>query len=239
VATPGRPRPEEPAEQFDGGYAYVIRAADNPVPPGNHARPANSAPPADSARPADDAPADDVPADVYVYRDTSEAQDAPAAAAPGQGSDEGDASYWYDLSGGDGSPVPAETRGPFEPLLSSSGPPPVSPSPVTQAQPGPETPNAGGDDGQDSASHGRTDKLEQIKDFYLTAEAIGEQNLDKHYDQMLAQQRELISEYFKQSGGADPAAAVTPEAPAVPGDAGDQAEAPYGASVVAEPPRVW
>jgi hypothetical protein len=61
----------------------VIRAADNPVPPGNQARPANP--------------------------------------APGQRADEGDASYWYDLSGADRSPVPAETRGPFEPLVSSSG----------------------------------------------------------------------------------------------------------------------
>jgi len=42
-------------------------------------------------------------------------------------------------------------------------------------------------------------KLEQIRDFYLTAEAIGEKNVDKHFDQLLAQQRELISQYFKDS----------------------------------------
>src|ERR1035441_5707366 len=97
---------------------------------------------------------------------------------------------------------------------------------------------------------GRTSKLEQIREFYLTAEAIGEQNVDKHFDQLLAQQRELISEYFKQppaaaQAGADHDGAVTPDHPGAPGDpggagsAGGQADAAHGASVAAEQPRVW
>ena len=42
-------------------------------------------------------------------------------------------------------------------------------------------------------------KLDQIKDLYLTAEAIGEDALDKHFDQVSQRQRELISEFFERS----------------------------------------
>jgi hypothetical protein len=43
-------------------------------------------------------------------------------------------------------------------------------------------------------------KLEQIKDLYLTAEAIGEDALDKHFEQVSQRQRELIREFFERSG---------------------------------------
>ncbi|HEY7144537.1 MAG TPA: hypothetical protein VH637_09840 [Streptosporangiaceae bacterium] len=43
-------------------------------------------------------------------------------------------------------------------------------------------------------------KLDQIKDLYLTAEAIGEDALVKHFDEVSRRQRELIREYFEQSG---------------------------------------
>ena len=79
--------------------------------------------------------------------------------------------------------------------------------------------------------HDRARKLEQIKDLYLTAEAIGEANVDKHFDQLLAQQRELISEYFRQPGPAGPAA---PDGPP-PGPA-DPSE---GARLAADQPRAW
>jgi hypothetical protein len=49
-------------------------------------------------------------------------------------------------------------------------------------------------------------KLDQIKDLYLTAEAIGEDALDKHFDQVSQRQRELIREFFdrsKPAGGGD------------------------------------
>jgi hypothetical protein len=42
-------------------------------------------------------------------------------------------------------------------------------------------------------------KLEQIKDLYLTAEAIGEDALNKHFDQVSQRQRELIREFFERS----------------------------------------
>jgi hypothetical protein len=42
-------------------------------------------------------------------------------------------------------------------------------------------------------------KLDQIKDLYLTAEAIGEDALEKHFDQVSLRQRELINEFFERS----------------------------------------
>jgi hypothetical protein len=42
-------------------------------------------------------------------------------------------------------------------------------------------------------------KLDQIKDLLLTAEAIGERNLDKHFEQVSQRQRELIREFFKEA----------------------------------------
>jgi hypothetical protein len=43
-------------------------------------------------------------------------------------------------------------------------------------------------------------KLEQIKDLYLTAEAIGEDAFVKHFDQLSQRQRSLIREFFEQAG---------------------------------------
>jgi len=42
-------------------------------------------------------------------------------------------------------------------------------------------------------------KLDQIKDLYLTAEAIGDDALDKHFDQVSQRQHELIREFFERS----------------------------------------
>jgi hypothetical protein len=57
------------------------------------------------------------------------------------------------------------------------------------------------EDGSRSASE---KKLAQLKELYLTAEAIGEENVDKHWDELLQRQRELISGYFKDAGFAVP-----------------------------------
>jgi hypothetical protein len=49
-------------------------------------------------------------------------------------------------------------------------------------------------------------KLDQIKDLYLTAEAIGEDALSQHFQQVSDRQRQLIREYFDQvanRGGPD------------------------------------
>jgi hypothetical protein len=42
-------------------------------------------------------------------------------------------------------------------------------------------------------------KLDQIKDLYLTAEAIGPDALDQHFDRVSDRQRELIREFFDRS----------------------------------------
>jgi hypothetical protein len=42
-------------------------------------------------------------------------------------------------------------------------------------------------------------KLDQLKDLYLTAEAIGEDALDKHFDQVSRRQRELIEGFFQRT----------------------------------------
>jgi hypothetical protein len=160
---------------------------------------------------------------VYVYRDTGD--DHPAAsgleerdAELEQAALEREAEYWY----GTGEPAEPEpvrpVRGPFEPLLTSNASAPEADSavgdraapmdtasadtaPADTAEPGDiaelsDTAEPEADDPVDLQAQ----KLEQIKDFYLTAEAIGEENVDKHFDRLLAQQQALISEYFKQSG---------------------------------------
>ena len=275
----GHRRPAEASGTFDGGYAQVIRASDHPVRPAGPARPpgfgrsAEPSRPPEPSRPSETArPA----ADVFVYRDTSDLPGGPAAAVPGPG--ENDASYWYDLPGtGAGTDAPAhvveETRGPFEPLRSSADPPgaahrfSASPDAAQPAGPdaarGDQVPaDTGPDDAPGDTAHDRARKLEQIKDLYLTAEAIGEANVDKHFDQLLAQQRELISDYFRQVGSARPAAADGPPdgepgpsagasgfadqaetGPGAPRDPGPPPAGPpgqpEGRRVAADHPRAW
>ncbi|HEX5293103.1 MAG TPA: hypothetical protein VFX25_29880 [Streptosporangiaceae bacterium] len=188
---------------------------------------------------------------MYVYRDTGDQPSGPAATGQGPGGDE--AAYWYDLPGsaaGPDEPQPGEdARGPFEPLVSSSDPPGAARH--TSAGPDAAEP-AVPDAAPAESAYDRARKLEQIKDLYLTAEAIGEANVDKHFDQLLAQQRELISDYFRQpgragsAGGAQPAGQAgsayqpetDPRARQDPGPGGP-ATPPEGVSVTADQPRVW
>jgi hypothetical protein len=137
-----------------------------------------------------------------VYRDTGEPDEPPTTTPPAE-SDESEAAYWYGIVEQE-RPRPAqeETRGPFEPLVSSSSSRSDS---LRSDTPPPEAPAAGmtPEDVPEEAvdPHAeKNEKLERIKDLYLTAEAIGEKNVDKHFDLLLAQQRELISQYFKQPG---------------------------------------
>jgi hypothetical protein len=208
---------------------------------------------------------------VYVYRDTGDQPGGPAAT--GHGPVANDAAYWYDLPGsatGPGGPLQSgeEARGPFEPLVSSSDPPGTagrtSPGPdaagpaVPDPAPADQAPgDFGADDAPAESAYDRARKLEQIKDLYLTAEAIGEANVDKHFDQLLAQQRDLISDYFRQPGpagsaaGAQPAgqagsagqAETDPRARRDPGPGGPlpggPATPPEGVGVAADQPRAW
>jgi hypothetical protein len=169
---------------------------------------------------------------VYVYRDTGDQPGGPAAT----GGPDNDAAYWYDLPGssaGTGAPPPGgeEARGPFEPLVSSSDPPGAGRSDIARADEGPEDAGA-----PEESPYDRARKLEQIKDLYLTAEAIGEANVDKHFDQLLAQQRELISDYFRQPGPAGSAAGAQPDGPDGPGG---PTTPPEGVAVATDQPRAW
>jgi hypothetical protein len=250
-----------------GGYAPVIRATDYPASPASGGRPGRTAPqPGSPDRSADD---------VYVYRDPS----ARAGYLADQRAREREAAYWYDLTLDPAGSEREEARGPFEPMLPSSGPPPnaarqqpygadaATAAPAGTAAEDPQAQlGAVGDEGAEEPGYAQARRLEQIKDLYLTAEAIGEENVDKHFDQLLAQQRELISEYFRQSAAVRHADALPVQAdanpiePRQPGGQSAQGEggegshtgqsghpsqpgyrfgAPEGAGVAAEPPRSW
>jgi hypothetical protein len=184
---------------------------------------------------------------VYVYRDVSEP--APTPSSRRLAAD--DPAYWYDLMAEDPAPQYEPARGPFEPLLPSSEPAgAVGRQPAAEPEQG--SPAGAGNDRPEAPDQARARKLEQLKDLYLTAEAIGEQNVDKHFDQLLNQQRELISDYFRQSTGAQPGAAhpgvagpgagqaAKPDAShPYPGTADGQPGPPEDAGVRAEPPRAW
>ena len=255
----GAPGPRGPGagdEPFGGGYAQVIRASDHPVRPAGPLRPPGVGRLAGPGGPAE------VPAaaDVFIYRDTSDQPGGPAAAGPGPGGN--DAAYWYDLPvASTGTDVPThvieEARGPFEPLVSSADPPvaahrasagpDAAPDAVRADQPpdAADAGDAGPEDPCDESVHDRARKLEQIKDLDLTAEAIGEANVDKHFDRLLAQQRELISEYFRQpgsagleaTGGPAPEPGAGADSPhAGPAGVADQAETEPGVPRVPGPP---
>jgi hypothetical protein len=167
---------------------------------------------------------------VYVYRDVSE---PPPTSSPRRPNTD-DAAYWYDLLAEDAAPRHEQVRGPFEPLL-PSGTPTGAVGQQPSADPEQWSPDGAGSDRQEAPEQARARKLEQLKDLYLTAEAIGEQNVGKHFDQLLAQQRELISDYFGQPAAAQPGVAGPSDGGAVDGQAGP----PEGAAVRAEPPRAW
>ena len=100
-------------------------------------------------------------------------------------------------------PAPVEApRGPFEPARPGQGS--VRPASVTGSvelppadyqPPVPPPPRA--------LAPGAAAKLDQIKDLYVTAEAIGPDALDKHFDQVSQRQRELIREFFQRSEPGD------------------------------------
>ena len=237
---PGHRGPGVGDEPFGGGYAQVIRASDHPARPSGPVRPPGLGRPAESVRPPES------PEGVFIYRDTGDEPGGPAATVRGPGED--DAAYWYDLPvEGAGSDAPAhmleEARGPFEPLVSSADPAAAARAAAQAAQAaqaavpdaarpdlGPDAGLAGPHEEREETVHGRARKLEQIKDLYLTAEAIGEANVDKYFDQLLSQQRELISEYFRQPGPAGPATAGRPAAAGGPSaGAGSPPGGPAGA----------
>jgi hypothetical protein len=106
-------------------------------------------------------------------------------------------------------------RGPFEPahmasLGSVAGDTAVpaqgntaAPAPGEAAGPAPEGSDVAAEavraEPIDKLPAAATDKLDQIKDLLITAEAIGEANLDRHFERVSMRQRELIREFFDQA----------------------------------------
>jgi hypothetical protein len=84
----------------------------------------------------------------------------------------------------------APPRAPFEPAQPRHRNGDSEPEPT-------EEPSAAGP--AESLPPAAAAKLDQIKDLLLTAEAIGEHNLDQHFDQVSQRQRELIREFFDQA----------------------------------------
>lgn len=85
-------------------------------------------------------------------------------------------------------------RDPFEPIERQQAPLPrrvIRPDPVEAASSG-------------QATDPGVAKLDQIKDLYLTAEAIGDDALGKHFEQVSDRQRQLIREYFDQMASRGP-----------------------------------
>jgi hypothetical protein len=132
---------------------------------------------------------------VFVYRDGGGAPVVPPTQPPAAETE------------------PARPRGPFEPMARSAAPPPgpdTSPPPAQPGQAVQAREQGTSADDEQSAVHA----LDQIKDLYATAEAIGDENVDRHFDELLQRQRELISEFFKESRakpGDTTATTVSPE----------------------------
>ena len=96
-------------------------------------------------------------------------------------------------------PPVQRVRGPFEPPAKSDPVENGAPTPASAAEPGPADPDARTIMSQATRASvwsPATAKMDQIKDLYLTAEAIGEDALDKHFEQVSDRQRQLIREYF-------------------------------------------
>jgi hypothetical protein len=84
----------------------------------------------------------------------------------------------------------APPRAPFEPARPSQQA--SRPEPDQAAEPDPA-------ESGESLPPAAAAKLDEIKDLLLTAEAIGEYNLDQHFEQVSQRQRELIREFFDQA----------------------------------------
>jgi hypothetical protein len=69
-----------------------------------------------------------------------------------------------------------------------------------------------------TASDPEAGALGQLTDLYQAAESVSQASLDRHFDRLLERQRELISEYFSESGGLGSAEAAAPVAPVAPAD---------------------
>jgi hypothetical protein len=99
----------------------------------------------------------------------------------------------WDDPGAAAHPAPA---GPAPAGQSAPGAPVSPPEPETAPLPvilGPRT-------GPPAPPPPAVASLEQLKELYLTAEAVGDDVLARHFDELSGRQRELIRRYFEQLG---------------------------------------
>jgi hypothetical protein len=140
-------------------------------------------------------PDDDTTPMAVILGDKSPSQQPAAASAE------------HEADGGEPGASPVKRiRGPFEP--------PEMPEPDEDRG----TPSAGmpagaavslgkasmSDEARASVWSPAAAKIAQIKDLYLTAEAIGKDALDKNFDLVSDRQRQLIREYFDQVAATQP-----------------------------------
>lgn len=85
--------------------------------------------------------------------------------------------------------TPPRMRDPFEP---------IERQPASQPHETPQPDLAAASASASEATVFGAAKMDQIKDLYLTAEAIGEDALSTHFQQVSERQRQLIREYFDQ-----------------------------------------
>lgn len=122
----------------------------------------------------------------------------PPAIAPGGETDEPDTSPLPVVLGG-GTPAPIP-----EPVTFAGGTPIPRPGPV-EAPRGPFEPaqprqaEPAQPEQAEDLPPSAAEKLNQIKDLLVTAEALGEENLDKHFEQVSRRQRQLIREFFDRA----------------------------------------
>jgi hypothetical protein len=179
------------------GPAYSTETGPEPMHgPGYGTGPRTADGPWDRNGPGDVRGSGSEPPRVFVYRDGGGAPDVPPTQPPAAETE------------------PARPRGPFEPMARPAAPPPgadsTSPHPAQPGQAAQARVQGTTADDEQSAVHA----MDQIKDLYATAEAIGDENVDRHFDELLQRQRELIAEFFKESRakpGDTTATTVSPE----------------------------
>jgi hypothetical protein len=157
-----------------GDYAYVIRQEEAPAPPPPRPRATGPGTQPPVSQPAPQEPPTPEPPAPPAEAATVYGPDDPAYGPPSP--------EWYsseDQAGQEPAEELQPIRGIFEP-------------PQNQGESG-----ALGALEADLADG--TPPLERIRDFYLSAEAISTENLDRHFDELLERQRQLISAYFTEA----------------------------------------
>jgi hypothetical protein len=217
-------KPAEPVSVFEPAKAAEPRSVFEPAKPPESAKPQESAhaPPfaepvtssafpdplnahSEPAKPAAETPEPAPSAAPSVVAKALAAKGSPAAASsPAPAFSDAD---------DDTSPIPVIR--PDTVLPTPPTPAPPSPAPSPPLSPLPAAPPAGAP--APPAASDRTsgvyhpghaeppgahtqEKIEAIKDLYLTAEAIGDEALGQHFEQLSQRQRSLIREFFEKAG---------------------------------------